>query len=612
MAKSNKKIKNEKKEKKVTPGGFTESGKGKRLGTKGWMIIITAAVLAAIIIFFIVFFSVRAYKKDADFDYITSDLSKYVSFDSEKYKNYDLNIDIAAPHVKGEDGKGISDVEVAILNLRASYAEAVGDSSWVRDIAVGAGDKVKIWYRGYLVHPTTGEEIEVDGMCNFGNTASSELGIGSGSFIPGFELNLIGTLPTDFARFTKITSGVVKEEQIIYFSYNRSPVGSTDTKDRQIGDCVRIDLSRDDLDEIYGEGFRAAILGATIGDELEFTTKIGDVEYKYSSPTGSSTSTTYKTMVEFATVCEKEETNGGVPVKVVECYFPYDYGTEGLASAKLRNETAYFEVYIDFVQDYTVPEWDDEFIKKVTAEKGSAITEKELNEKYEGETLVEKYTAYANEYLEDAYEEARKALIEQAMWDHYLKSATIKRYPGNKVDAIYKEYVDDVYYQFSNNPSITDPTTQELKTYETVDEYAVVYLGLTYQENPDWRGTLLKMSRDLVAERLILYYIIQNEELIVPGKDDTVLAEKIKDVKQEYLDEYVKQFLEYEEKTREDFTDSQYADYVKEREKELFDYYDDDYFTETAYYEIALEIMLGYPKVHDLNERTAYPYAEAK
>ncbi len=602
------KSKKQKKEKRKRdiPADDIAAPQKRRLSPKALIIIITSAVLLGAIIATCIFFIIDAYNRDEDFDYIESDLSKYIEFvdssdggsDSSggnfavSYKNYSIDIAIAPPHTKNEDGTGVSDIEVAILNLIASERKLVGEGLKQANLTVGVGDNVYIWYRGYLKHPETGEEIAVSGMSNFGNSGSAELGIGTGSFIPGFELGLVGTDPTQFARFSKITEGTVdKTKHVAYVSYTRIPEGGK-SSDKQTATNVRVDLKdAEAAEETFGEGFISAIEGTAVGSNLNFSTTINGKKYNYSD-----------TKVNFVTVCEDTSTNGGIPVKTVECYFPYDYGTTGLSSAKLRNETAYFEVYVEYVQDYSVPEWGDEYLKGYLAEKESPITEAELVGKYEGATLTERYEKYVADTLQNEYEEERRALIEDAMWEYYLANVKVKKYPGIKVDAIYKEYVDDVYYQFDSSGGGLTNNDGEYEVFETVDEFAVAYLSLS--EGADWQSVLKSMSEELVKERLILYYIMKAENLT---PTEAALNEKYAALRDEYLEEYIKQYLEYEEKTRDDYTDEEYAVFVAEREKEIFEYYDEDYFIETAYYEIVLDTLVTWPTVNDLSGG-AYDY----
>ena len=548
--------------------------KTKSLNSAMIAIIVTAAIVLIIGAVVAAIFISDAVKSDKNFDYRKSNLSKYVTLSEDDYKNYDLEIDIAKPRD--------IDVDVAILNLLASdKGEVMNEGAKLTSpVTITAGDVVDIWYRGYLLDEN-GEEVYTSGMCNFSGTAASSLEIGSGQFVPGFELNLVGKNTGDYPKFVKITEGEIKETQIAYVSYSRLVEGGDEKTDKKSGSYVRIDLSDTTLDETYGEGFRAQILAATIGEEMSFSVTIDGAVHNYSATT-----------VNFVTECE-------VDPLIVKCYFPYDYST-----ATLRNEDAYFEVYVEAVQQYECPEFTDEYVLNKVKEKDSVITEAELNE-YEGETPTEKYRAYAKEYLDEAYEENYKSMVEDAMWEHYLEKTEIKKYPAIKVDAIYKEYVDDVYYQFDQTGgSIENSYTGEYENYDNVDDFAIAYLGLTYAENQDWESVLYTMSENLVKERLILYYLIQEENLDISDKD---FEAELAAVKQEYLDEYIKQYLEYEEKTREDYTDEEYSQFVEDRKIELFDYYDDEYFEETTYYEIALREFLTWPTVSTLDDRSARP-----
>jgi FKBP-type peptidyl-prolyl cis-trans isomerase (trigger factor) len=598
-------MKKDKKNNAVVPKAKADVAKKERVrlsdSAKNKIIIFSlvgALLLGAIVIS--IFAIIDYVKRDPNFDYLTSDLDKYVYLSEEDYRGYKINIDIAKPRD--------IDVDVVMLGLIAS-TEIEGESGLVgngkyyySDFTIGAADHVFIRYRGYL-KDTDGTPIEVSGMCNFTSADSQELTIGSGQFVPGFELNLIGKNLNDFPKFEKITTGKVTDGMVVYVSYTRKDAGSSTTDTDVKVQSARIDLSDPNSVSRLGEDMKKHLVDAEIGIAKNINdVKMGEKTYNYKD---------FK--IDFATTCEREETNGGKPLQIVECYFPYDYGTEGTSTAYLRNETAYFEVYAEKAPDYKAPVLNDEFIKVVVGKEGSPITEAELTEKYKGENLVEKYEAYVKEYLDDLYEEEYRALVEDAMWKHYLAKAEFKKYPGIKVEPIYDEYVEDVYYQFEQTGGrYQDSLTGEYKTYEDLNEFAIAYLGLTYSEDKDWKKTLYTMSESLVGERLIMYYLIDKLNIEIT---DELLANTIKEVKQEYLDEYIKQSLEYEKKQNPDYkkpTGEEYDKYVEERSKELFAYYDDDYFTETAYYEIALDEFIKLPVVSTLNDRKAYPYPSKK
>ena len=325
-------------------------------------VMITAIILVGILIAVAVVLIVDFVKKDKGFDYMKSNLSKYVEVD-EDYKNFKLNVDIAKPHD--------IDVDVAILNLLAADKNEDPENGGVlltkdnsENMVIGAGDIVHFWYRGYLPGEN-GEEIVVDRMTNFTSDKPTELGIGSGQFVSGFELGLVGVNLEDCVKFEKITSGEVKENQVAYISFSRI-IGEGEDAKKTTHTNVRIDLA-EDVDAEYGAGFKERLLLATVGgDKMDFNTTKDGKTYHY-----------YDLAVTFVTECEND------PI-IVEVYFPYDY-----SQTTLRNESAIFEVYVDGFVDYKCEyeEISDEYITKKIEKKELAVTLEELNE-YEGNTFL--------------------------------------------------------------------------------------------------------------------------------------------------------------------------------------------------------------------------------
>ena len=83
------------------------------------------------------------------------------------------------------------------------------------------------------------------------------------------------------------------------------------------------------------------------------------------------------------------------------------------------------------------------------------------------------------------------------------------------------------------------------------------------------------------------------------------MKEYITEIKEEYVNEYLDQYLAYQNKTKDDIED--WDKFVEERKAELFDFYDDDFFAETTYYEIVLDTLVTYPTISTLDDRRAYP-----
>ncbi len=579
--------------------------KKKKLSSGSLAVIITAIVLAVAILTPGIIHLVGAINEDKWFDYAESDMNDYIKLPETLYKNYDLELTIAKPHYD-------IDIDVALLNLisSAEYRKLLNDGAGYKNIAVTAGDKILLRYRGYTLDKDGNKKVVSTAMSNITYESATEIQIGeSNTYLPiGFELGLLGKNPEDYAAFEKITSGTPEDGWVVYVSGKRVPIDSLGTdnekKDTYTLNYMRIDLTdKEDTDKAFGEGFTDLLKGFNIGqsyaiDEIEVGAK--KVKCKYTD-----------LKINFATTCEKDETSeNGKPVLTVEGYFAYDYGIDGTATAGLRNEKVYYDVWIELVTPYDTVingvsvnspgELTDDVIKFIVNESSSTVTEEELNT-YEGATLVEKYRNVVKKFLDEAYEESLEAMIESKLWDKLLKNAEVLKYPKIKLDAVYKEYEDDVYYQFEYTGGSLSDSSGNYTNYDTVDKFACAYLSLA--EGSDWKATLKTMCESLVKERLILFYILQNEALL---PTDEVLNKKVEEIKKEYLDEYIEQYIAQKEANdedfkREDLVGDKYDEFVEERKAEIFDYYDDDYFKETAYYDIALEYLVKQPTVYTLD-----------
>lgn len=539
-----------------------------KISEKNLAIIITAALLAVIAIATAIVFVVQAIKSDAGFNYLKSDLDKYIEFTSD-YKNLSFDLDIAKP-------KDI-DADVALLKLQAAARTGNGKEKVLDGYSweIGAGDSVGIYYRGYIIG-ADGEQIAVDGMSNFGDANPHTLVIGSGSFVPGFELNIVGLKTDETNRFEKITTGKPGENQIAYVSYTRTD--SSDANKKVTVTNERIDLSRTDIDEVYGQNFKNTITSTTIGTKVALLSALNGNDYNYTD-----------LVVNFVTECETKHFT-------VECYFPYNYKKENL-----RNERAYFEVYVNKFDDFDAPELNDEFIKKQIEDKKITVTEQELAE-YEGETLVDKYVAYYNEQLMENYEKEYETLVRDRIVEILRSISKAKKYPGGKVDEVYDDYYNTVNDSFITNEGKITNSYGSSNTYQTLDTYAVAYLGL--QTGADWKAYILGLAQDSIKERMMLFYLVRNENLI-PAKDE--FKDLVNETRENTIAEYIAQYLAYLGKTKDEYTAEAYAEFEAQCRKEVLNYYTDEYFEETTYYELLLKEAMNWVDVTTLDERRAYP-----
>lgn len=491
---------------------------------------------------------------EAPIDYASSDMKEYLNFPNDSYKNITVRLNIRKPE------RIMAKIQLTEL-LYSLDKPTINDADKEKnDLTLGIGDAAYVYYRGYYLDES-GERIAGEGMSNLGDASPYKLILGSGSFVSGFEYNLIGTDITECAKFERITEGTVAEGMVIYVSYQRTVDEATESSR-----LTRIDLTDGSADEIYGEGFTASLLGKSIGTVLpEFSVTKDGKEIKY------------LLKVEFATDNEHGEE---LPVKVVECYFPHDYG-----NVKLQNKTAYFEVYVQYADDYGIADYNDEYVRNNLSKIG--ITEEALAE-FEGDGSLEKLESYTHSLLIKEYESLREKLLDEAMWKHLIESAKVIKYPSGNVASIYNDYLADVKNQYKSSGGYIY-TGYGVVACKSLEEYASLYFGVSSGER--WQDKLLSHAQRLILERLIIYYIVDAEGLT---PEESALNLKIAEIKKEYLEEYVDQYLEHYNKTEADYTKEEFEQFIKDRKKELDDYYPEDHYVETVYYEIAIKALKSY------------------
>ncbi len=539
-------------------------------------LIVTCALVLIIALTVGTILIVDYVKNDKGFDYLDSNMSKYVFIDESKYKDYLLEVDVAKPREV--------DLESAILSFIASNKgeRLCGENQWLSvgsNLKVTPGASVKLWFRGYRIGEN-GEKTELEGLSNFSSESPAVVDIGSLGYPSGFEVGLLGQeLSADRVLFSKITNGEIREEQVLYLSYERT-TSSTSAKTKVSN--LRVDLESD-VDGKFGQGFKDTLLEMTVGENKKFNiTGTDGVQYEYDLT------------VSFATECEKNE-----GVLRIDTYFPYTYSTE-----TLRNENVVFDVYIESIQPYEYDEFTDEFVMEMITEKKADITEEELM-KYDGEGAAEKYSSYLWENLEKTYEKAYDGLVEIEMWDYLLKTAQIKKYPLSQLNPAYENSlreIEDRYY--ASNGRFWNSTTLQYEDYKTLDSYADAYLGMKSTANYGWRDRLMEDAKQLIAQKMILCYVMDMQNISFTEQQ---MAEKSAQLNKEYFDIFLETYFRYNSIDKEELTDEEYKEHEAECRSDFNAVYDDKFFEETTYFNLALETLMSWADVSTLDERSAYP-----
>ncbi len=488
-----------------------------------------------------------------EFDYMKSDLSKYVTIKESDYKNYPVSIPF--------DTVDETDVQRAINKLLYDNREStpLHDGALVLNQPLSVGDTVYIYYRGYTVDED-GNKTDLQNGCNFTDASEYQLGLGSGSFIYGFEDGLIGKIPKEYSTFKKITTGKADQGTVIYLS---GSVMLPDGTSKTAFSAKRLDINDPKAEEAWGKDFVNYILGKPSSDGKENTVK--DIGKKLDTATfklGSGSAVYYDLTIDFVTNCETD------PI-VVETRFPIDYTT-----IDLRGKTVFFEVFPKGAILYDAPEYDDEFITKTLK-----LTEDDLKD-YEGATLTERHTAKLKAELEEKLEDTKNGIIEEAMWNYFREKAVYKKLP---------EYaVRDYYAQYYNEIESLYPSYQS--QYQTMDSFACAYYGLN--SNADWRAYITDMAKSMVAEKLVFYYIVR-EEGITPT--DAEFKDEYDSLVADHLEYYIDEL--YKEELEEITDDKSREERIAEIKEEMLDYYGEDYFTENTHYLYALDKLIGFAKV---------------
>ena len=167
--------------------------------------------------------------------------------------------------------------------------------------------------------------------------------------------------------------------------------------------------------------------------------------------------------------------------------FPEDYGKE-----ELNGKDVTFYVYVAWTVQYTVPEYDADFIKDVL--------------KYETtETdIVAAHKEYLRKTLEESMEEARKTAIEAAIWLTLHDKVSVIKFPEGEVEYYYDSYLYEIEY-------LKNYYAYMGYTYNSLDEFAIAYLGL--EKGADWKAEIKKDAENAVIQTLLTHYIAQKESL---------------------------------------------------------------------------------------------------
>ena len=539
---------------KNTKKSYTGKAKPKKVSTpmtkKQIIFTIVASILILAIVATAVVFIVRA-MRGVPVNYMKGNLSKYITLSRDDYTG--MSIDVALEEYEEIDL--IREIN-RILAVNKSETPEYDGKAYTSE-AITLGDVVSIMYRGYYIDKD-GKEVEIS--TNFGDDATILLEVGSGniitetgtsgSFITGFTDGMIGKVPADYEPFKKFGDGKVQEGDVIYLTYTAFYPDAAGTYKQ--ASAERIDLS-EDIDAIYGTGFKAFLLGTAEGAEAQsIGTKLSSKTFPYG--TGSAGYSDMK--IEYVTRgCET------APL-TLDVTFPADY-----SETSLRGVDAKFEVYISSAIIYNTPELDEKLITDTLK-----ITAADL-EKYDGADTVSKYKSYLESSLKKTIEDTNKQIIIDAIWEILFEKVEVKKLPKYNVNQYYDTYYNEVAYYYSVYSSY----------YNSIDLAAYDYLSIT--SGQDWRAYLKEKAEKTALEELIFYYIIREEGLL-PGKGEFA------EMRQSIIEAHYDYHIELEKDELAKLEGDAYNAKIEQIKAEVLEYYGDDYFDENVYYNYGMDKII--------------------
>ncbi len=539
---------------KKTKKGYTGAKKVKKpeapMTKKQKIFTIVAAILIVAIVATSTVFIVRAIR-GVPVNLMRDNLSKYISLSRDDYGNMVVDI----PLEEYDDGDLASRINKILAENKSKDPKYNGGA--YKSEAITLGDIVSIMYRGYYIDEN-GKTVEIDSNFADGDRIMLEVGTGNiisdgtnaGSFITGFTDGMIGAIPQDYEPFVKYGEGKVQEGDVIYLTYTAFYPDANGTYKQ--AEAERIDLN-EDIDAIYGTGFKAFLLGSAEGAEAQpIGSKLASKTFPYG--TGSAGYSDMK--IEYVTRgCER------APL-TIDVTFPANYGEESL-----RGVAAKFDIYIASAIIYDTPELDEQFITETLK-----LTADDLKD-YEGSDTVAKYKNYLTSVIKSEINDTNEKLIIDAVWDILFEKTEIKKMPEATVDQYYETYFNEVSYYYSLYSSY----------YSSIDAAALEYLSLS--SGTDWRKTLREKAEKTTTEEIIFYYIIR-EEGFLPNKDE------FNEMRQSIIDAHYSYHLELNSEELSKLQGEAYDKRAAEIKAEMLDYYGDEYFDENVYYNFGMDKIL--------------------
>lgn len=169
--------------------------------------------------------------------------------------------------------------------------------------------------------------------------------------------------------------------------------------------------------------------------------------------------------------------------------FPKNYKNTDLAG-----KPVIFKVWIEYIVQYTIPEFNEDYVKNV--------------QNFDG--TPEEYKSIVRKGLEAEAEPKIKTEAMKAITNHLMENATIISYPEQSVNYWYNQYVDQYKYYMQYY-------MQYGYSFASFDDFMARYMGLA--EGESWKDIVTEQAKMTVKEKLIAHAIVTQEGLDVADAD---------------------------------------------------------------------------------------------
>ena len=201
----------------------------------------------------------------------------------------------------------------------------------------------------------------------------------------------------------------------------------------------------------------------------------------------------------------------------VKATFPKDYGKE-----ELDGKEATFYVVVEYAVQYTLPEFNREFVEKTlkyTAKKDVYTSDAEY---------LQEYITYIRQQLESKIADQVSYAKTDALWTYLTGKAVCRNLPQSEIDFYYDSYLSQIKSAYSQYSTYYGENFT--KMYPDEAHFSVWYMGLKSAET--WKEELKQLSVRLVKKDMITHAIAEKENM------ETVTDEEYKKVVEYWVQQY--------------------------------------------------------------------------